>query len=193
MSGQRPVDLGPMYLPLGEGPERRPSPPKPARGVRAGDVERFRAAMEGESQRRLHSPGLPGPLSLVPRPPDGEQAEEGEREERDDAAALDAPRPGFVDAIERLWVGEGLHSEREVRIGIHNRVLPETAVRMRMVQGAIHIDLTCADMRTAKWLAGQLEFLVSELGTRLGGAVVAAVEHVDRGVLRTVAWYPGCR
>jgi hypothetical protein len=174
-----------MYMPLGQAPEHRPQPGAMPCGVRAGDVERFRLAMKGGAQR-LHSPGLPGPLSLWRREGADEQNDQDDREHRDDAL-----EPGFADAIERLWVGEGLHAEREVRIGLHNRILPGTAVRMRMVQGAIHIDLTCAEPQTATRLAGRLEFLVAELGARLGGALVATVEQVDRGVVRSIAWYPG--
>lgn len=192
MTGRRPIDLGPMYMPLGDEPERRLLVEAQPGAARPGDVERFRAAMKDEPQQ-LHSPGLPGPISLLSRESVGHPADHAAPDAQQRTPTDDEQQPGFVEAIERLWVGEGLHSEREVRIGIRNDILPETAVRMRMSQGAIHVDLTCAEMPTAKWLAGQLEFLVSTLGSRLGGAVVATVEHVDRGVLRTVAWYPGRR
>lgn len=191
MSDRRPIDLGPMYLPLGEAPDQRPQVTPLPCGVRSGDVERFRLAMRNGAQR-LHSPGLPGPLSLWRRDVVDGHDERSPHDERDEPNEPDgALDPGFADAIERLWVGEGLHAEREVRIGLHNRILPETAVRMRMVQGAIHIDFSCAELQAATWLAGRLECLVAELGARLGGALVATVEQRERGVLRTVAWHAG--
>lgn len=185
MSGRtRPIDLGPMYLPVGEQVDRWPVPVRPEdAGARAGDVDRFKAAMQaGDGQ--LHSSALPAPQTLVSRQHPGHGSPADDRDPPDG--------DGFLDAIERLWVSEGLHAEREVRIGLNNRMLPETAIRMRMVQGAIQIEFTCAERATARWLAGRLDALAAELGARLRADVVASVATESHGVMRSVTWFPGC-
>lgn len=176
----RPIDLGPMYLPLGrERPHEPPKASKPPATGRREDVERFKALMEGTEQARLHSPGLVAPVSLLARR-DG-----GDRPPRDEGEG-----PGLADAMERLWASEGLDGEREVRIGWRNQILPDTAVRMRLHEGRLQVDLSCLDGRTAHQLAGQLECLANELGTRLGREVLVTVEHLDHGLVRRAGWAP---
>lgn len=176
----RQVDLGPMYLPLGK--ERPRDPPTVARPLAAGrreDVDRFRGLMEGAEAARLDLPGLVAPVSLLAR-------REGSPPSPDEG-----DRPGFIDAMERLWVSEGLDGEREVRIGLRNQILPDTAVRMRMLEGRLQVDLSCLDGRMAHYLAGQLDGLARELGSRLNRPVRATVEHVDHGLVRSAGWTPG--
>lgn len=176
----RQVDLGPMYLPLGkERPRDPPTAAKPLAAGRREDVDRFRALMGGAWAASANPPGLVAPVSLLARR-DGSPP-----------ATDEGDRPGFIDAMERLWVGEGLDGEREVRIGVRNPILPDTAVRMRLLEGRLQVDLDCLDGRRAHYLAGQLDGLARELGSRLNRPVRATVEHVDHGLVRSVVWTPG--
>lgn len=176
----RQVDLGPMYLPLGQERQRPVAPAAKAVPVgRREDVDRFRELMQ-RSPGALASPGGVAPLSLLAR-----------RDDSDPPPCGRGEHPGLIDAMERLWVSEGLHGEREVRIGLRNRILPDTAVRMRTLEGHLQIDLSSLDGRGARQLAAQLESLAHELGSRLDRPVVATVEHVDHGLLRTASWFPG--
>jgi hypothetical protein len=176
----RQVDLGPMYLPLGEERQRPVTPtPKAVPASRRDDVDRFRELMR-RSPAAFVSPGLVAPVSLLAR-----------RDEDDPPHSDEGEHRGFIDAMERLWVSEGLHGEREVRIGLRNQILPDTAVRLRTLEGHLQIDLSCLDGRVARQLASQLESLARELGSRLDRPVVATVEHLDHGLLRSVSWFPG--
>ena len=176
----RQVDLGPMYLPLGEERQRPVTPtPKAAPAGRREDIDRFRELMQ-RSSATFGSPGGVAPASLLAR-----------RDENDSPPSDGGKRLGFIDAMERLWVSEGLHGEREVRIGLRNQILPDTAVRMRTLEGHLQVDLSSLDGRVARQLAGQLESLARELGSRLDRPVVATVEHIDHGLLRSVSWIPG--
>lgn len=176
----RQVDLGPMYLPLGqERPHEPTKVPKPLAGSRREDVDRFRALMEG-SDTRFTPPGSVAPVSLLAR-----------RDNAQTSPSDPGERPGFVDAMERLWVSEGLEGEREVRIGVRNQILPDTAVRLRLLEGRLQLDLSCLEARTAHYLAGQLESLARELGVRLNRPVRATVELIDHGLLRSAGWTPG--
>lgn len=178
----RQVDMGPMYLPLGE--ERRHVPLPSSKALPAGhreDVERFRELMQG-SRERSGPPDAVAPLSLLSRREGGEPPPAADDDE--------GSRCGLAAAMERLWVGEGLHGEREVRIGLRNTILPDTAVRMRLLQGRLHLELSCLEAPVARRLVDRLDALAQELGSRLDRAVVASVEHIDHGLLRCVSWFP---
>lgn len=178
----RQVDLGPMYLPLGEERQREPiALPKAAASGRREDVERFRLLMQRGASDPRGARNAVAPLSLLARRDESRTPAGGED---------DATQNGFASAMERLWVGEGLHGEREVRIGLRNNILPDTAVRMRLLQGRLRLELSCQDAQVSGRLAGRLDALASELGSRLGRAVVASVEHIDHGLVRSVSWFP---
>lgn len=183
----RQVDLGPLYLPLGE--ERQRSPVKVKKTLPSGrreDVERFRALMGDVAAQPAQGPHAMAPLSLLAR-------REGDDPRREYASAEAERSPsGLASAMERLWVGEGLHGEREVRIGLRNTILPDTAVRMRQVQGRLQLELSCLDARVSVRLASRLDALACELGSRLGRTVVASVEHIDHGLVRSVSWFREC-
>lgn len=179
----RQVDMGPMYLPLGE--ERRHVPLPKSKVLPTGrreDVERFRELMQKGSLDRQGAPGAVAPLSLLSRRAGGEPPAAADSEQDS--------RAGLAAAMERLWVGEGQHGEREVRIGLRNSILPDTAVRMRLLQGRLQLELSCLQAPIARRLADRLDALASELGSRLDRAVIASVEHIDHGLLRSVSWFP---
>ena len=178
----RQVDLGPMYLPLGEERSRTPIPlQKTAPSGRRDDVERFRALMQGGAADPLGAASGIAPLSLLARRDDGEPPA---------GADEDPTQGGLAAAMERLWVGEGLHGEREVRIGLRNSILPDTAVRMRLLHGRLQLELSCLEAPVARRLAVRLDALAHDLGSRLNRGVVASVEHIDHGLLRSVSWFP---
>lgn len=176
----RQVDLGPMYLPLGEERPRTPiALQKNLPNGRREDVDRFRALMQRSAADPLDATAGVAPLSLLARRDEGEPP----------AGADDDPsQGGLASAMERLWVGEGLHGEREVRIGLRNHILPDTAVRMRLLHGRLQLELSCLEAPVARRLAARLDGLARELGSRLGRGVVASVEHIDHGLLRSVSW-----
>lgn len=178
----RQVDLGPMYLPLGEERPRTPDTVrKPVPSGRREDVERFRALMQRGVSGPLDAASGVAPLSLLARREDREPPAHAE---------LRQDEGGLAAAMERLWVGEGLHGEREIRIGLRNSIVPDTAVRMRLVHSRLQLELSCVQAPVAHRMAGRLDELARDLGARLGRAVVASVEHIDHGLLRSVSWFP---
>jgi hypothetical protein len=149
-SRPRSVDLGPIYLQVGE--QTTPDWTAPGGEADAKDVARFESLMNrrrGQQQQSEVTPEmLLGALADYEREPYGEP---------DDIGA----------EIAHLWMGTGMHSAREVRVGLREALLPDTSVRLYESQGRLCIDFTCGTNRVALWLDRKLQVLARELGTRL--------------------------
>jgi hypothetical protein len=167
-SGSRPIDLGPMYLPVG-GEAPRPHTPAgvPAAGVSALDVARFRQALESEQRRQ-------------------------QAEAEPDAAHGGGPGAAadLAHAMADLWAQDGGDDVPEVRLGPHNGVLPGTAICMRGRQRTVEVELLAAGAADAHWLSTRLDAFAMDLGARLRKAVLVSVLQAGRGTVRSVAWCP---
>jgi hypothetical protein len=175
MAGKpRNVDLGPMYLQVGEdaGPQ---GPTTPGAAADAGDVARFESLLRrgGREQRQdeVAPESLLGPLLGTEPAPLGDAGEIGAE-------------------IAHLWVGTGLRSDREVRMGLRESILPDTSVRLCEAEGRLRIEFTCGTARVADWLDRRLPALARELGTRLSRPLELAVFLGDGGQVGARHW-PG--
>jgi hypothetical protein len=168
----RNVDLGPMYLQVGEeaGAGRWLDPDAKAS---AGDVSRFEAIMNRGREQPAESAveALPGPLGPAP----AELAQAGE----------------IGAEIEYLWVGTGLASDREVRVGLREALLPDTAVRIHESEGRLFIEFSCGTARVGEWLARKLPVLTQDLGERLSRPVTMAVSMGDGTLAGSRDWPEG--
>jgi hypothetical protein len=174
-SKPRSVDLGPLYLQVGEDAARA-GWTQHGSGADAGDVTRFEALMQ---KGRKH-------------------------QERETEAAVDAlleplrepeapvlAQPGEIgDEIAHLWVGTGLRSEREVRVGLREALLPDTTVRLSESEGRLRIELACGAARVADWLDRKLPALARELGERLNRPLELVVSMAGGSVVAERRW-PG--
>lgn len=168
----RHVDLGPMYLQVGE--EEAPqswTPPKAA--VDANDVSRFDSIMHRgrgqEHQAEAVPESLLGPLHGT---------EPAQLADTEDIGA----------EIAHLWVGTGLHSAREVRVGLREALLPDTSVRLCESQGRLRIEFTCESIRVADWIDRKLPVLARELGERLSRDLELAVFLGDGSLIGARNW-----
>lgn len=168
----RPVDLGPMYLQVGEEEAPQGWTP-PSTSADANDVSRFQALMQrGRGQEReaqLPAEALLGPLRAA------------EPEQLADTGDIGAE-------IAHLWVGTGLHGAREVRVGLRDALLPDTSVRLCESQGRLCIEFTCATVRVADWLDRKLPTLARELGERLTRELELAVFLGDGRLVGEHRW-----
>jgi hypothetical protein len=168
----RNVDMGPMYLTVGEeaGPERWISPDANAE---SSDVSRFAAIMNRDKGQQRHAP--PAPEALF-------------------GATLETDTTEFASAddvcteIAFLWVGTGLSSDREVRVGLRESLLPDTAVRLFESEGRLRIEFTCGTSRVAEWLVRKLPVLARELGERLNRPLELAVLMKDGDLVGSINW-----
>ncbi|MBC7602615.1 MAG: hypothetical protein H7255_08155 [Ramlibacter sp.] len=146
----RNIDLGPLYMQVGE-EEATQSWTPPAGAPDSNDVARFQALLhKGRRNRQTEAP--PDALLRAPGEP--------EPNELADTGDIGAE-------IEHLWVGTGLTSAREVRVGLRQSLLPDTSVRLHQTEGLLRIEFTCATNRVALWLQRKLPVLASDLGERL--------------------------
>lgn len=168
----RNVDMGPMYLTVGEeaGPERWISPDANAQST---DVSRFAAIMNRDKGQQRHAPTAPEALlgALL-------ETDAAEFASTDDISA----------EITYLWVGTGVASDREVRVGLREELLPDTAVRLFESEGRLRIEFTCGTSRVAEWLVRKLPVLTRELGQRLNRPLELAVLMNDGSVVGSRNW-----
>lgn len=169
----RNVDLGPMYMQVGEedassghGSSLPPADPN--------SVARFQALMHRKRHDTPPAPHTPETL---------------------DAPATWDGLPGFGDPddlgaeIAHLWTGTGMQSEREVRMGLREALLPGTSVRLLEAGGRLRIEFTCAARTTAEWLGRRLPALSRALGQRLNRSISVAV-YTTSGVLTDACEWP---
>lgn len=168
----RNVDLGPLYLQVGE--ENVPqSSESLARNADAGDVARFESIMHRKRGQERRSEVTPEMLLASPLEPE--------------LAHLAEPHD-ICHEIAHLWVGTGLQSDREVRMALREALLPQTSVRLCEVHGRLRIEFTCATHRVADWLDRKLQVLARELGQRLERPLELAVFMADGSCIGERNW-----
>jgi hypothetical protein len=162
-SRPRNVDFGPMHLRVGE-QDAAQAGGLPTGDAGAADVARFESLLHRERHRERQSDLAVDALI-------------GALAGHDPAALADAETLGAE--IEHLWVGTGLRSEREVRVGLREAILPDTSVRLYEAEGLLRVELTCGTSRVADWLHRKLPALADGLGERLQRRVAVAVFKGD--------------
>jgi hypothetical protein len=169
-SRPRNVDMGPMYLQVGEEAASQGFTPA---GADAKDVVRFESLMNRNGGGHRHSEASPESL-LGPLSP----SEPAQLADTDDIG----------NEIAHLWVGTGLHSAREVRVGLREALLPDTSVRLHESQGRLCIEFTCGTHRVADWLDRKLPVLAREMGQRLDRPLELAVSMSNGAHVGTRHW-----
>jgi hypothetical protein len=148
------VDFGSMHLTVGE--DHAPSDGS-ARVDEADPliVSRFRSLLNDRPPQAAPEAGadeeLPSPFALLSAA---------------DAIAHATPSK-VAGALEQMWVGNGASGIREVRMRMHEQVLPGTWVRLYETEGFLQIDLTASTEAVRRWLGAALPALVQDLGARL--------------------------
>jgi hypothetical protein len=177
MAGQpRQVDLGPVYLPIGE------EAVLPAPQARLAEHAARFAALLSHAHPRAGPAGeqaqavLPSPLH--PRARD--QRERGRRPAGDSLAAH----------IQTLWDEQAQSAVREIHVSGDDGFLPGTTLRLRDRCGTLQIDVRCGCGTDSGWVARRLRGLVQALAARLGRPVSAAVFEADGSRAADYAW-PG--
>ncbi|RYX93969.1 MAG: hypothetical protein EOO28_16420 [Comamonadaceae bacterium] len=180
MSVRRNVDLGPIYLPVGE-EVGRDVQREPAVKADAAAVHRFNAILERHRRGR-----------------DGERRQQDEptpEELLGSMAGVELESVADTDdvgaEIAHLWVGTGLRSGREVRVGLRESILPGASVRMHEVESRLAVDFTCANARVAEWLDRKLPVLARELGERLDRDIALSISMDDGRAVSSFAWNGG--
>jgi hypothetical protein len=151
-SRPRCVDLGPLYLQVGE--EARGADGAPTRDTAdAADTARFDALMQKGRHHQQRETDAAADLLLEPL--------------REPQAQLLPESDDIGRELAHLWVGTGLRSAREVRVGLRDALLPDTWVRLHESEGRLRIEFACASAHVAHWLVRRLPAVASNLGERL--------------------------
>ncbi|MRD47070.1 hypothetical protein GHT07_07255 [Caenimonas koreensis DSM 17982] len=171
-SRPRNVDLGPLYLQVGEEDASQGWTP-PASGADSNDVARFQALLHKGRERHQQTDTTPeAQLWAVNAPEPQELAN------TDDVAA----------EIAHLWVGVGTSSAREVRVGLRATLLADTSVRLYEAQGELRVEFSCGTNRAALWLQRKLPVLAKEVGQRLQRPLELSVRMSDGTLAASCRW-----
>jgi hypothetical protein len=147
----RQIDLGPMYLPVGEDTgfaiERT--------GL-AADADRFAALLE-----------------VAPRCAD-------ERLARSSLSADDgASVSDLADHVQAMWERDAGGADTEVRVIPGKDVSPHTTLRLQVRSGTLHVDIHCDASANPTWFIPRLPSLARDLASRLRRAIVVALFGLD--------------
>lgn len=168
----RNVDLGPLYLEVGEGSAASGMSPSSG-SVDSRDISRFESLMhQGHGQGRhshLQETVGVGPLQGLHHVPFADTEEIGAE-------------------IAHIWAGTGLQSAREVRVVLREALLPETAVRLCESNGRLRIEFTCGTHRVSDWLARKLPALAGDLGARLDREMELVIFTKDSSIAAECKW-----
>lgn len=173
MTGKRvQLDLGQIAMPVGE--DRSGGQ---AGGVASGsDVARLQAILRRPAvQDRPHSGQSATDLWSVMAQAAGTRELQLPAEVLATTAAAADGQGDFMQQdpaqigaeLESLWVCNGAHGLREVRLNLRKEILPHTSVRLFEASGRLQVDMRVADESTRRWLAGTLPQLAASLGERL--------------------------
>lgn len=147
----RQVDLGPLYLPLGEDTgfaiERT--------GL-ADDAGRFAALLDaaprGAGDRLAHSAGPPDEGSSV---------------------------SDLADHVQSMWERDGSGADTEVRVIPGKDVSPHTTLRLQVRSGMLHVDIHCDASANPAWFVPRLPPLARDLASRLRRPISVALFGPD--------------
>lgn len=171
----REVDLGPIYLPVGEELPLAAWTREPGE-ARVADIARFDQLMG-----RRGRPTTDGSA--------GQHAQDSDWPwvpELADAARIDwadCEANSLESEIERLWISEGASGIREVRLGLRREVLPDTTVRLLRQETSLHVDIACGRPVLASWLRARAQAIATELADRLGRDVTVRVRDSIDGLV----------
>ncbi|HTH78703.1 MAG TPA: hypothetical protein VL593_06965 [Ramlibacter sp.] len=173
MAGRpRNVDLGPVYLQVGEDAGPKDAMPSDA-DANVRDVARFDSLMR-RADRQRDEADIPAEALLDPlRAPQVQHL---------------AQADDIGNEVARLWVGTGMHSGREVRVGLREALLPDTSVRLFEADGRVRIEFTCGTSRVADWLDRKLAELARSIGERLQRPLELAVYMAGGNLVGTNHW-----
>lgn len=87
--------------------------------------------------------------------------------------------------IERLWVNDGAHGAREVRMKLSELVIPGTWVRISTHAGDLIVELSCANAGTCQWLCKAASRLAADVCKTLRRSVRVVV--LDRDARQAAA------
>ncbi|MDR6536942.1 hypothetical protein [Variovorax soli] len=135
----RQVDLGPMYLPLGEEDGLAAE-----RAGLADDADRFAAL-----------------LDAAPRS-EGRRSSQTTASQDDGASVSD-----LADHIHSMWERDPSGTDTEVRVIPGKDVAPHTTLRLQMRAGTLHVDIHCDASANPAWFIPRLPSLGRDLGSRL--------------------------
>jgi Type III secretion protein (HpaP) len=164
-SSSRYIDFGPAALPVGA-PAVQPHCLQ-ADKERLNDALRLRAVLD--VSRDMSHALYQDAAQAAPMPlPDGSQAQLPED---------DSDRLG--EEIERIWVNDGAHGLREVRIRLADAILPGTWIRISNQAGELLIEISAAHEGTRHWLGRVAPQLADDLCQRLRQSVRISVDGPD--------------
>jgi hypothetical protein len=150
----RQVDLGPMYLPLGEDAGLAIE-----RAGLADDADRFSALLDAAPRSANHRSSQTTAL------------------EADGASLAD-----LADHVQSMWERDPSGSDTEVRVIPGKDVAPHTTLRLQMRSGMLHVDIHCDASANPAWFIPRLASLGKDLASRLQRPINVALfgPHGDR-------------
>ncbi|VTU27194.1 hypothetical protein H4CHR_01945 [Variovorax sp. PBS-H4] len=148
----RQVDLGPLYLPVGEDTGFATE-----RTGLADDADRFAALLDvaprSASDRLAHSAG----------PSD------------DGASASD-----LADHVQSMWERDTEGDDTEVRVIPGRDVAPHTTLRLQVRSGMLQVDIHCDGSANPAWFIPRLPSLARDLAARLQRPIGVALFGPDK-------------
>ncbi|GAA4348401.1 hypothetical protein GCM10023165_34160 [Variovorax defluvii] len=149
MSGRpRLVDLGPLYLPVGEEVQRPME-----RADLADDADRFAALLEA---------GRPGSA--------GDRAAQASAQKDDDPSVSD-----LASHVQNVWDREASGTDGEVRVVPSKDLSPHTTLRLHGSCGTLHVEIHCDASANPAWFIPRLPSLGRDLASRLQRPVCVAL------------------
>ncbi|VTU22822.1 hypothetical protein H6CHR_01864 [Variovorax sp. PBL-H6] len=147
----RQVDLGPMYLPVGEDTGF----PIERMGL-AGEADRFAAL-----------------LDAAPRGTDDRLARSAMS--ADDGASVS----DLADHVQSVWERDSGGDDTEVRVTPGKDVSPHTTLRLQVRSGTLHVDIHCDASANPAWFIPRLPSLARDLASRLQRPIGVALFGPD--------------
>lgn len=167
MSGKRvQVDLGQIAMPVGE---HRGHGMVPGKGADGADVAKLQAILRRPVVQDRPAGAQSGVDLLAAAPDKGAQALPQQAVDLPAGVGQEQEHDVYkVGAeLERLWMSNGAHGQREVRLRMRAHILPHTAVRLFEGQGRLQVEMSVSNEATRCWLVASLPGLGMSLGQRL--------------------------
>jgi len=159
--GSSQVDLGPLYMPVGDtaGSDTRRAPlPR--------DAERFQQLVTPIQSAHTALPFL-SPFQA----------------ENEGGVSAGAAQSSLAADLERLWLERGADFRREIRAGDTNAILPGMALLMYEHAGPsgleFGLEVRCGANASTGWLVPRVPSLARDLAQRLGKPVGVRVYEAD--------------
>ena len=174
MSG-KPVDFGPMSLPVGEDAVDL------FKGLvaRQSDVLRLKKLLADEGQRQTGNsvPDADMYAASLTLPPDLIGAEIDTLVQLAEALPMMEPRPASS-------------ATRSVQLQLHSELLPNTTLTAFESAGRLHFEIRINDLSGRSWLSSKLPWLVHQVGEKLGRPIRVTLlsSNVNESPSITVDW-----